>query len=104
LSSPRLRLALTRLAQQDLQDLLQFSLETWGSEQLDRYADALLAGLTRLLDFPGIGKTRDDLIEGARMYAIEQHVVIYSVRGRTLRVLRILHRRMDIARAFRGKV
>lgn len=86
-----------------MQGIAQYSLEQWGAEQQARYLAALERGLLALLDHPEIGRPRDDLSPGSRVYLIEQHVAIYDLRGATLRVLRILHGRRDIARALRRK-
>lgn len=99
MSSRKLHLVLTRLARQDLYDLLQYSLLEWGPEQRDRYADALAQGFDRLRDFPAIGKTYAELPTAIRTHLVEHHNVVYTVRGGTVRVLRIVHRRMDLLRA-----
>lgn len=103
MSSRRLRTVLTPPARQDLQDALQYSLVTWGAEQRDRYADALARGFDPLADFPAIDRTRASLPPDIRTYRIEQHIVVYNVRGETVRMLRILDQRLDLLRALRGE-
>jgi toxin ParE1/3/4 len=101
MSPPDLRLALTPQAREDYADVLLYSHHEWGAEQAARYATALAAALDRLLAFPHLGRARDDLMPGCRVHRVEQHLVVYDIRERTLRILRILHHRRDIARALR---
>jgi toxin ParE1/3/4 len=103
MSSPNLRLAFTPQAREDYEDALLYSLREWGEDQRARYAAAVEAGFERLREFPNLGRARDDLSPGCRIYRVEQHLVIYSVRGTTLRILRLLHHRRDIARAMQDQ-
>lgn len=102
MSSPNLRLALTPQARADFEDVLLYSLQTWGPEQRDRYAAAIEAAFLRLRDHPQLGQVRDGLPPGCRSYRVEQHLLVYDLRGSFVRILRILHHRRDLARAMRG--
>ena len=51
------RVELTRLAERDIRDILQYTLETWNEQQRDIYAEALTEGIQRIADFPDIGRT-----------------------------------------------
>jgi toxin ParE1/3/4 len=100
LSSPKLDLVLARQAERDLRDILQYTLETWGEEQLERYAAELEAGIECLRESPGLGRRREDLFVGCRSYRVKAHYIFYSADARTLCVARVLHVRRDARRHF----
>ena len=91
------RLRLTPEAADDLRDLLQYSLETWGQRQRDTYRALIHRALRDLARFPDLGRGRDELAPGLRSHPVGQHVVIYAVSDKELVVVRILHGRRDLA-------
>ena len=96
--SPRdLAIVLSELAQQDLEDILQYTLQTWGAAQMDIYAERLQGGISLLLANPALGRSREDWFEGCRIYQIEHHLIVYEIGDHDIRVARICHKRMDIA-------
>ncbi|WP_404610228.1 type II toxin-antitoxin system RelE/ParE family toxin [Caballeronia udeis] len=88
-------IVLSELAQHDLTDILQYTLETWGADQMDAYAAKLESGIQLLQKNPALGKTREDLFEGCRTHRVEHHLVLYEIGDSEIRVARILHERMD---------
>jgi toxin ParE1/3/4 len=73
MSARKLRLDLSPRAQHDLRGIWLYGFERRGEEQADSYVAALLQGLERLRDNPGLGFARDDLREGWRGLLIDQH-------------------------------
>ena len=102
-SSPRSsrRLAFTSEADSDLEDLLAFSLATWGGEQRDAYGERLLAAARDLQTHPRLGRARDDLQPGLRVRLAGRHAIYYIVDDEMVRIIRILHSHMDPARHIR---
>jgi toxin ParE1/3/4 len=96
-----MQIALSRLAEQDIQDILQYTLEQWGEEQLETYAAALNQALHTLEHNPHLGRSREDLYRGCRSLRVEQHIIFYTVREDTLSVARVLHSKMDARRHVR---
>jgi plasmid stabilization system protein ParE len=60
LSRPNSNVVVSDLAELDLADILQYTLETWDAAQMDRYAEKLEHGLTLLPANPLLGKRRED--------------------------------------------
>ena len=85
------RVRLTSEARDDLRELLQYSLQRWGATQRDEYKVLIRRSLRDLAEFPGIGRSRDDLAPGLRSHPVGQHIVFYRVTGNTLLVRRIIH-------------
>jgi toxin ParE1/3/4 len=94
----RLKIVLSREADQDLKDILQYTLATWGAAQMDVYAAAIDKGLKLLVDNPRLGRARNDLFPGCRSFQVEQHTIFYRVDALVLRIGRILHQRMNTKR------
>jgi plasmid stabilization system protein ParE len=56
MSSPeRYTLRLSRQAERDIESILQYTYETYGERQRQRYADVLHAALETITDNPGLG-------------------------------------------------
>ena len=89
---------LSELAELDLADILQYTLEQWGEAQMNRYARLLERRLRLLESQPRLGKPRDDWFMGCRCYQIEHQLILYEVAGRTIGVARIFHERIDVLR------
>ena len=77
-----------------------YGTRNWGVEQADAYAERIDAPLALLCENPGIGTA--DRVRGRdfRRWSIGSHVILYSDDGKCLRVLRVLHSRMDVSRHF----
>jgi toxin ParE1/3/4 len=97
LSNPKSAIQLSELAEQDLEDILQYTMETWGIAQMDAYAARLQRGLQRLQDNPMLGKPRDDWFPGCRCYLVENHLALYDLADGVILVARLFHQRMDPA-------
>jgi toxin ParE1/3/4 len=77
---------------------LQYTLETWGRAQRDRYRSELLGVLQQLTELPFRGPARDDLRPGYRSLVIDQYVAFYRVETTAIRVVPIVHERRDVPR------
>jgi plasmid stabilization system protein ParE len=54
--------------------------------------------LRRLRQLPSLGRPRDDLFAGCGGLQVEHHVIFYRVDDTVIRIIRILHERMDPTR------
>lgn len=82
-------------AREDLKVIWRYSFTEWGEVQADKYLAEIVAGITRLKEHPEMGRSRDDLRAGYRSLRINQHVVFYLVTPSVIRIVRVLHMRMD---------
>ncbi len=85
-------------ARADIDDIWSYSYRTWGTQQARRYVAVLRDVCTELATDPALGRSRDDLHEGLRVYPAGRHLIFYLTADRGIDVVRILHERMDIAR------
>ena len=99
MSARRLPAVLTKKAREDYRQILLHSFLTWGERQQLAYNAALLRALELIGNNPHIGRAIDDVRPGYRAYPVEQHVLLYRIRGGRASVSRIIHSRMDARQA-----
>ncbi|KPF62343.1 hypothetical protein IP88_14900 [alpha proteobacterium AAP81b] len=93
---PRLDFAWAALA--DLDTIYQRSIDDHGLEQADTYMGLIGEALALLLDYPLVGTLLASRSNGTRRRSVGSHVIYYRLLGNRLRVLRVLHQRMDADR------
>ena len=71
-----------------------YSLTQWGSEQTERYMDALTEAFEFLARRPKAGTACDHIRQNYRRYRVIRHVVYYRTTGYGIEVMRVLHDRM----------
>ncbi|WP_206667187.1 type II toxin-antitoxin system RelE/ParE family toxin [Candidatus Methylobacter oryzae] len=87
-------------AEEDFADILQYTLERWGEQQLYNYRAVLDKVLLTIRQNPQIGHQRPEISQDHRSFPAGQHVIFYRAEQRVVYVSRILHERMDIKSAF----
>lgn len=98
MSPHELRLILSPRAEQDFSDILQYTLETWGEDQLLAYRAILDKALLTLIENPRIGAARPEISGEHRIFPVGSHIIIYRVSDVAILISRILHARMDVRR------
>ncbi|MDA0692704.1 MAG: type II toxin-antitoxin system RelE/ParE family toxin [Nitrospinae bacterium] len=91
---------LSQKADQDLTEIYQYSIETFGEGQADKYFLDLDHCLQTLAENPHQGRPADEIEKGIFRYEHGRHIVFYVVRPPGIFVARILHQSMDIRRHF----
>lgn len=92
------KLVLSPRARQDFIDILRYTGETWGHDQLHTYRDKINDALQRIGRNPAIGHRSPELPDTHRLYAVGSHVIVYRDPGTFVAVVRILHQRMSLTR------
>jgi len=87
-------------AKNDIVDILQYTNDTWGHEQMRIYSAVIDNALSKLSEHPHIGKKATEISEHHRVIAAGQHILFYSVRDGSIHIARILHNKMDIKNRF----
>lgn len=87
---------LSRLAQNDLEDIRCFTRDRWGHEQWLKYYHGLLSAFERISSEPMTGRSRDLFGPGIRSLSCGQHLIFFApidaAGGRPV-ILRIVHQR-----------
>lgn len=89
---------LTVAAKTDLREIALFTQRRWGKEQRNAYLKQFDDSFWLLAENPDIGKTCDDIRAGYRKFPQGSHVIFYQQTGnQQIRVIRILHKSMDVS-------
>ena len=100
---PGRKLILSPRARQDFIDILRYTGERWGHEQLRVYRDKLDDALLRIGRNPAIGHRSPELPHTHRLYLVGAHLIVYREHGSAVAVVRILHQRMSLFRQVRRR-
>ncbi len=84
------RLVISPSDNQDVRQILYYTLITWGRPQRNAYFGELKRAAWLLQEFPEIGKAHDD---GIREFALRHHVVLYRYEQDAVTILRVMHPR-----------
>jgi len=85
-------------ARSDIDAIWDYTVKTWGVQQARSYITGLRDVCTDLAENPELGKHRDELYKGLRVYPSGKHVVCYLTGDKGIDIVRILHGNMDIRR------
>lgn len=88
-------LDISTVAQQDLENIYQYSVSEWGAHRAELYLSNIKAQLVALSDNPKIGRERPDLLGNTRIVLVGHHIIFYLITEQTLQILRVLHERQD---------
>jgi len=91
-------LDITSAARADFQALGQDGVDRFGFEAAEAYVSRIATALKRLENFPELAPLVPWRADAVRKLTVGRHCAFYRVEGQTVRVLRILHQRMDPAR------
>ena len=93
----RLRLVISVAADRDLDAIYDYTATHWGVAQASRYVGSFDAAFVGLLDRPEMGRPVSSS-SGHWRLRHESHFIYYRILPGTLRIVRVLHRRMDAPR------
>lgn len=86
---------LSPLAEEDLEDIWSFTVETWSWQQAEKYHATILMSFDDLVAGRVRGR-RVDIRDGYLKYPVGSHFVFYRPQTYGFEVVRILHRHMDV--------
>ena len=90
-------LRITEPAQQDLEEIW-LGLEPFGVEVADQCLNKLQKKFLHLQQFPGLGRSREDLALGLRSVVVRDVVVLYRSFEGLIVIVRVIHGRRDLKR------
>jgi len=86
-------LRVSREAERNIDDILQYTLKTWGNGQARTYYTTLWDAFRRIQVFPEIGKQASPDSSEVRELVLEYHTIVYRHRGNAVTILRIVNPR-----------
>ena len=87
---------LSAIARQDIISIRDYTMDTWGEEQVSTYLSQLEQRFEWLTQNPRSGKKRDDVKEGYRSFQEGRHVIFYRISEVGIEVIGIPHQSEDI--------
>jgi toxin ParE1/3/4 len=86
----------SKAAVSDLEEIWQYTRDTWPIEQADRYYTLIMDEIEYICNNPNSGKSMEHARKEYRASKVKSHLIFYRVINNVVRVIRILHERMDI--------
>ena len=91
-----MKFQLSRLANNDLESIWEYTFTNWSNEQADIYVNQIITQINKVCNNPEIGRQIFDIKPNHRMIKINFHFIVYKVDAEILKINRIVHERMDI--------
>ena len=93
---------ISELARKDIIDIWDYTIREWSEEQAVRYYNGMMNTCEVIASNPeSEGRNRDNIRPGLKSTIYGKHVIFYRIVGRgKVRIVRILHERMDFTRHF----
>ncbi len=85
----------TDKAERDLESVIDFTIERWGSLQAVQYIDGFEKIAQILANNPDIGLKRNSLSVGLFSFPYHQHILYYTKEIHGVSIIRVLHSSMD---------
>ena len=94
------KLHLSPAAAEDIENILQYTLDTWGENQFEIYLATFQQTFDVILADPEspFSKERNELFQACRSIPSGQHIIFFRVRKGNIEIIRILHKRMDFSK------
>ncbi|WP_026808549.1 type II toxin-antitoxin system RelE/ParE family toxin [Arenibacter latericius] len=92
------RYNLSSKADKDIDDIVDYTLVTWGESQTYDYVSELVQFFQRLADSPEIGRSAAEYAPSLKKYIFKAHTIFYEPTKNGIFVVRILGQRQDFKR------
>ena len=96
------RRTLSPRAQEDLDDIWDYTAKRWGVDQAEFYTRQIGRHVEAVAAQPMMGRACSDVRAGYYKYPSGSHVLFYRLVGDDVDIVRILHERMDFERHMTG--
>ena len=88
---------ITRLAQHDLENIWEYTLNEWSRTQAEKYIDSLLSSFEAIEEGKIVGKSIDSIRKGYKKVLFGKHYIFFRLsQDKIVEIIRILHVSMDI--------
>lgn len=86
---------LSSKADNDIDDIVDYTLEVWGKAQTYDYVTELMHTLQSLSDQPAIGRSAAEFAAPLKKYNFKAHTIFYEPTKKGIFIVRILGQRQD---------
>ncbi len=91
---------LSREADQDLEEIFDYTVRKFGLEQAINYVSEFEETFASLMANPELGRKRDEIRSDLRSFVKGNHTIFYRILKNHIRILRVLHGSRDIIKFF----
>ncbi len=91
---------LSRLADNDIVNIAEYTIQEFGIKQARRYRDTLENCFLTIAKNPNIGRNAEEFETGLKRFENQSHIVFYLEDDKGLFIVRVLHNSVDIVRHF----
>lgn len=94
-------------AEADLRSILRYTIEQWGVEQAQHYADLLEAGFHKIATKKAASRTFSEVYPQVRVTKCEHHYIFYLPQQPTSSrplIIAVLHERMDLVSRLKSRL
>lgn len=93
-----MKFILSNEAENDLENIWFYTFQTWSINQADEYLNRIVSQIQYIASNPKSGKDYSKIRKGYFRSKIKSHYIFYKIdeRNKVVKVIRILHERMDI--------
>lgn len=96
--NPQFRL--TESALREIQEIAAYLAKNYGFLQSERFIKKLNSKFSKIVQFPNIGKPRDEILPGSRMLSVDRYLILYVVIGEDIEILRVVSGYRDLSQLF----
>jgi len=93
-----LKWSLTKLAENDLKQIFEYTTNQWGLPQAYKYGESIEEKIVQLSNNPEIGRDLGYIKKGYSKIKVEKHFLIFRITKNEIIIVRILHQAMDLKR------
>lgn len=97
---PKNKYVLSREADNDLEEIFDYTFEEFGFNQAVKYLGEIDDVFVKLTNTPEIGRTRNEIKKSLYSLPIGNHVVFYRIQKEHIRIVRVLHGAKDLPKSF----
>jgi len=87
---------LTQLAEQDIGNIFDYTIDNWGETQAGKYTHQLYSRFQWLADNPKLGMERGEIKEGYRSYFEGKHAIFYRETSEGVEIIGIAGQHEDV--------
>ncbi len=91
---------LTEPAIQDIEEIADYIAKQGGLEQSERFLSKLEAKFAKIIQFPNLGRQRDEILPGLRSLTIDDYLILYMLIEQDVEIFRVISGYRDISALF----
>jgi toxin ParE1/3/4 len=96
--NPQFRL--TDSAMREIEEITAYLAKNYGFSQSEQFIKKLNSKFSKIVQFPKIGKPRDEILPGSRMLSVDRYLILYTVIGDDVEILRVVSGYRDLSKLF----